>query len=329
MDTPQALAKYIQDVTGVPPALGPIPKSKLAGLPLYLTRVFNLQKLTLFGHALVVAMVTSDDKIDLAQLSKHRDALAAKLGEEIVLVLPNLKSYERRRIIQKKIPLIAPGKQMYLPMLLVDLRESFSARPRPAAKALSWVAQAILLRHLLSRDIEDRPLAAVALSLGYSAMAVSQAVDELVAFRLSERIQRGKTKTIRFQSDHSTLWQTALPFMRSPVKKTHWVRTYDSKAVRALRAGMTALAESTSIVASPVQTLALGAKEFRNAVKAGHIQTCLIEEDAAAIFQAWAYAPGRLTDGRTVDSLSLYLSLRDDPDERVQIALEELVGNWK
>lgn len=329
MDTAQALSKYVQDVTGAPPALRSVSKSRLASLPVYLAKAFDIRKLKLFGHSILVAIVPSDDKIDLAQLAKHRELLAGKLGDEIILVLPHLKSYERRRLIQKRIPFIAPGRQMYLPMMLVDLRETFSPPERTATKTLSWVAQMIALRHLLLGDIEDRPMSAVALSLGYSAMAVSQAVDELIALRLCQRVQQGKSKIIRFESDPPTLWRLALPFMRSPVKKTHLVRKFDSKIVRPLRAGMTALADLTNIADNPIKTLAMTAKDIRNAIDGGHIQTCSLEEDATAIFQAWAYSPQRLSPGQAVDSLSLYLSMRDERDERVQIALEQLVETWK
>lgn len=43
-----------------------------------------------------------------------------------------------------------------------------------------------------------------------------------------------------------------------------------------------------------------------------------------AIFQEWHYPPALLSkDGRTVDRLSLYLSLRDTKDERLEGALKQ------
>ena len=39
----------------------------------------------------------------------------------------------------------------------------------------------------------------------------------------------------------------------------------------------------------------------------------------------WNYPPRLLGDGNAVDQISLYLSLRDDTDERIQQALEELL----
>jgi hypothetical protein len=44
------------------------------------------------------------------------------------------------------------------------------------------------------------------------------------------------------------------------------------------------------------------------------------------IIHEWIYAPAVISDdGKQVDDLSLYLSLRDSPDERVQGALTEMM----
>ena len=48
------------------------------------------------------------------------------------------------------------------------------------------------------------------------------------------------------------------------------------------------------------------------------------EEDAPVLLELWKYPPNIIGDD-AVDSLSLYLTLRNDPDERVQIALDEMM----
>lgn len=53
---------------------------------------------------------------------------------------------------------IVPGKQLYLPSLLVDLREHFKNK-KTAAKGLLPSAQAILIYRILQRNerLEDLP----------------------------------------------------------------------------------------------------------------------------------------------------------------------------
>ncbi|MDD5675045.1 MAG: hypothetical protein PHC61_12825 [Chitinivibrionales bacterium] len=48
-------------------------------------------------------------------------------------------------------------------------------------------------------------------------------------------------------------------------------------------------------------------------------------EDGGASLQIWRYDPALLTNGESVDKLSLYLSLSQDPDERIAKAGEQLI----
>lgn len=39
----------------------------------------------------------------------------------VVYVTTTLASYERKRLVQQKVPFIVPGNQLYLPELAIDL----------------------------------------------------------------------------------------------------------------------------------------------------------------------------------------------------------------
>jgi len=54
-----------------------------------------------------------------------------------------------------------------------------------------------------------------------------------------------------------------------------------------------------------------------------------VVEPDQMIVETWTYAPDTLSTGPTVDVLSLYLSLRDNQDERVEAALEEAMEALK
>lgn len=323
------LTDYIKAVTGAPAKLGPLQPATLSGLPVYLTRRFDIRELHVFGRTLVIALVSGEDQLDLSQLAKQRETLADKLDRDVVLVLPRIRSHERNRLIVKQIPFIVPGRQMYLPMMLVDLRETFSAPAHARTDTVSWVAQVLLLRHLEFSDIEEQPLAQVALTLGYSAMSISQALDELVALKLCRRKRLGRTKFIEVEDTPRNLWARVQPLMRSPVKKSYFIQHVDSALKRPLQAGTTALAEKTDLVGDLIPTLAMSVAEFRKASTVGLLKRCLLAEEAELTVQAWAYAPSLLSNGPMVDELSLYLSLRDDPDERIQMALDKLVEAFR
>ena len=75
--------------------------------------------------------------------------------------------------------------------------------------------------------------------------------------------------------------------------------------------------------AGPV--VALGARNWA-AVKQGlQGREIPFAEPGAWEIQVWSYDPNLCAADNTVDRLSLYLSLRDDRDERVEGALDEMM----
>jgi len=303
----------------------PVAKSLLVTLPLYLTSEIEIWRLNLLGEEVLVALVDSHTKLDLAKLAKQRESIQSRLGSSVVLVLPQIRSFERRRLIQKRVPFIVPHRQMYLPMLLTDLRETFAPRIRGEVKTMSWVAQVVLLRHLLFHDVTECALSRIAEMLGYTPMAISQAVDELVSLNICERLRLGREKRIRFRATPHELWRTALPHLRRPVKKALLVREMDQRFETSSRAGLTALSGRTNIVSHEVLTIAWSEDELREATVKSAPEIAEFDEDAQAIVEVWAYSPKSLATGAAVDPLSLFLCFRDDSDERIQAALEQLV----
>ncbi|MCK7468892.1 MAG: hypothetical protein MZU91_12730 [Desulfosudis oleivorans] len=61
------------------------------------------------------------------------DKLRQLAGMPVVYVTRTLASYERKRLIEQKVPFLVPGNQLYLPDLGIDLREYFR-KPTIAAQ---------------------------------------------------------------------------------------------------------------------------------------------------------------------------------------------------
>jgi hypothetical protein len=93
-------------------------------------------------------------------------------------------------------------------------------------------------------------------------------------------------------------------------------------------AGISALAAYTMVADDERPTYALHRDAYRKYFHAGEISECLDPGDADAKIEIWSYAPELLTESHTVDHLSLFLSLRDSMDERIQIAREELLKEF-
>lgn len=75
------------------------------------------------------------------------------------------------------------------------------------------------------------------------------------------------------------------------------------------------------------RTYAVGRARTRASEVAGtaRARSWPVDEEESPTVEVWSYDPVPLSDGLVVDPLSLSLSLRDDPDERVQSALGRLL----
>ena len=325
-----AVLHYIHDVLGID-APGATPWAHADQLPYYLRDNFQFSELTLLGQPVVLAIGRAEARQSLSEVRISMDKVRAVAGQRAVFVTDALASYDRRRLIEQKIPFIVPGNQLYLPDLGLDLREYFRQRApaRATEAALSPSAQAMLISALLRQPWQpDWQPAALAADLGYTSMTLSRAVRELVAAGLASTYTAGRSRWLRMALPPEQVWERAQPALRTPVKRTVWVRADGVVADWPSRiAGLSALA-SHSMLAEPAWPVyAIPASAWKAATGAG-VQELPEPEPGAQEWQLWSYSPALMPDATTVDPLSLMLSLQENTDDRIQLALDELKGQF-
>jgi DNA-binding MarR family transcriptional regulator len=217
---------------------------------------------------------------------------------------------------------------MFIPNSMIDLRERF---PQPNSKrraTLSPAAQCTVLYHLLREPLTGISLKDIARKIHYSPMRMTKVKDELEASEICKVVKNGRSMVLDFKATGRALWEQVKPQLTSPVKKTRWVQ-WAKPVEPALLAGMSALSLRTMIAADRLPTYALPVAVFQEFLERGVCASCHDAENAAAKIEIWSYNPHLLGDDRMVDPLSLYLSLRNSSDERVQQQLEQLIGEIK
>jgi hypothetical protein len=86
-------------------------------------------------------------------------------------------------------------------------------------------------------------------------------------------------------------------------------------------AGYSALSELSDLVPENERIFAMAQSEVRN------LDAEKIKKYNGVQIEVWRYDPRLLADKGRVDPLSLYLSLKDSPDARINIAIESLLEN--
>lgn len=322
-----AVLHYLREVLGID-APGVKPWARANELPYFLRHAFQFSELELLGQPVVLAIGHAEAKQSLSEVRIWLDKVKAMAGQPAVYVIDALASYDRRRLIEQKVPFIVPGNQLYLPDLGLDLREYFRRRAPVTEATLSPSAQAMLITALLHQpwQSEWQP-SKVTVALGYTPMTLSRAVKELTSAGLATDYTVGRSRWLRMELPPEQAWERAKTKLRTPVRRTVWVAADGLVANRPSRiAGLSALARHSMLTEPTWPVYAMTATDWKAATAAG-VRELPEPEAGAQEWQLWSYSPALLPDATTVDPLSLMLSLRDNADDRIQLALDELKGH--
>jgi hypothetical protein len=324
----QKMRAYLSEVLGATTELRPWPGA--AAVPFFLTDSFNLVELTLFDQAVVVALDKKPGTLSPSELATRIEKLRSK-ARLVVYATERLSFRERRALIEHKVPFVVPGNQLYLPDLGIDLREYLQRGALDGkATALKPSAQAMLICSLLAKPWSQvlHP-ATIARELDYTVMTASRAATELATAGLAQidrKPQAGAPLYLTYKaSSPNDVWLAAEPIVSSPVARTVWVDQLSDR-LNARVAGAEALARHTMLIPPSHRVYAVKRKDWLAARKADPALEDLGRDANRIELQIWSYSPS-LTPGDEVDPFSLIASMRDDDDERVQLALNELREN--
>ena len=329
--------QYINETLGTNANANPIQKEGLGKLPMYINETYKLYNTILLNRELLLLEPRNYEELRIQQTEKHLQFLKTVFEKKIILVIENLPSYNRKRLIEKGINFIVPGKQLFLPELLIDLKESFTnPRAKQKREKLLPSAQFLLIYHIIHRNkdwkLEEHSFKEIAQQLDYTPMAITNAIDNLKYYDIVD-VHGEKEKYIKFRLERGELWRTVEEqnLLVNPVLKTVFVDEMP-KDVFMLQTNASALPEYTDLNPSKQQYYAIEKNAFYELEK----QNVLInpnEYEGHCALEVWKYDPLTLVDELpndlpVVDPLSLYLSLKDSQDERIEMALEQIIEKY-
>jgi DNA-binding transcriptional regulator YhcF (GntR family) len=294
-------------------------------LPFFLQDRYQFRRAVVAGKSCLWMLARDGIEDTPAVVRKHLGAVQQFYQGPVIYVVERTTSYNRKRLIEQRVPFVVPSKQMYLPMLGIDLRERFSDPVDQKDKPLGAVAQVLLLRELFDPGDSAASAGELARKLGYSAMTIGRAFTELTARNLAEVNRVGREKHLIFEQCGKTLWELVSQHLDSPVRKCTWIE-YTVHDMPAPAAGETALAHYTMLAEPRNQVLAISAKEWSGQKELLHLRELPRGDEQALCVELWRYNPRLVKDSPYVDELSLWLSIRDSDDERVEMAADELLG---
>lgn len=322
MQTPIATIKrYIQDTLGL--TVDPVPWRGQDRLPFMLQDRYAFHTVQMLGTPCILMMDAGGEEQSPATVQKHIVLVRAHADGEVIYVRDRITAYNRKRLIEHRVPFIVSGNQMYLPMIGIDLREHFRKLCSDLPQ-FSPSTQAMFISWLLSGDNRAFTPSEMAARLEYSPMTMTRAFDELESARMGEFTTRGRERFLAFSEPESELWSRAQTFLRSPVQHRVHLRAV-AELPHGVRAGLTALAHYTMLAEPGRPVFAVGNRAWKTIRRKYDRHTVPSQEEDAYEVEIWNYDPFLFAENGYADCLSLYLSLRESRDERVEAALAEMM----
>lgn len=310
--------EYLNHVLGICVAY----KNELKDMPNYIHARYRVQKVTLDGKEAV--FVYPKNEMDAVNaIKKHFERIERTVGTPAILVLDHLTYRQKEYLLRAHIPFVVEGKQIYLPFMAIYLQER-SDGEKPATMTMLPSAQLLLLYYiyhgcgeLLTSDASQ--------SLAFTATSISRASRQLEEMGLIQMEKRGVHKVIISNRTPEELFVIAKEHWINPVKRTIYVSKTDIKE-ELLASGYTALSEYSRLNPPALDCRAANSVAIWEKSTSGKLQ----DSDDQCAVELWCYDPRKLTDGGCVDSLSLAIALREDRDERIEEAVEEmLMQTWR
>jgi hypothetical protein len=297
------------------------PWNKKNDFPIFLRNKYNFYEMNILGKQCVL-MEIIDEVPNIDQLQKHIKQMENLTKGQIVLFYKNITRYRRKSLIKNRIAFVLEDGQMYLPFLGLDLKKVQEIVEKDI-KRFTIPAQIAYLYFLYHKD-EVVNMTEFADKMGFNKMTASRALNDLyhanlITYKIGGKTGRSKEYKRITDPDY---YMYGKEYLKTPVRKTIHVKT---KPLGALTAGFDALAELSMINPPSHPILAVD----KNRLKKEQIEIVenkdLIKDSQLVELQLWDYDPKLFADKRHVDLLSLYVSLEEEADERVEQALEEVL----
>lgn len=315
---------YLKEILGI--AADERPWAEAGRLPLYLRSGRKYSVLQLDGAELLVIHM-EQDAFNLPAFRKQLVKLEEYWKGEIVLCFSQLTSYQRKTLITQGISFVVPGSQLYLPCLGMAFQERMPNK-KMRGEHLPPIAQLLFL-YLLYQDTNiARSKTELAQRLDVSPMQITRACQDLETMGLVQCERKGRSNYISPMLRGKAFYEQAKSYLISPVQKRVFVKGQDVFR-RFPLSGESALAEKTMLNPPGIPCRAVDKKVYKQLVGVETVDPAWCDRSDLVELELWKYDPQKLTQDGIVDVVSLAHSFADKNDERIEMAVDELLEEHK
>lgn len=273
---------------------------------------FDIYQFAMNDYKLLLLCAKDSVSFPPSQRSKISQRVEALTQTTAVFYFDNMPTYERDRLVNKGVYFLVSDKFAYLPTLLANRRLGNNV----ISKHLLPPTQYLLLLHLQQNSLDGKSINDIAEITQYKYATIAKSIQQLNALGLVElRIEANRSKRLQFTLSNQELWKKAQKHLINPIKQVGYL---SERLDEGFIGGIDALSHYSMLVGEDVPTRIFTVDEAKKL----DLETFPIEDMQR--IEVWKYPP--ITSDGYVDKLSLYLTLKDDTDPRVEKELEAIIN---
>ena len=287
-------------------------------LPNFIVTRYRLQMVSM-NEQQVIFLYPKTELEQIEVLKKHIARIRNNENLPVVLVLKELSFRQKEYLIREKIPFVVEERQIYLPFMAVYLQERCSAEKETREEILP--SAQMLLLHFIYGGAQELSTSQAAKDLELTPTSISRASKQLEAMGLLHIKKVGVQRILQSEDSPKILFQKAGEKLLNPIKRTVYIPK-GFVETNLSESGYSALAEYSMLNTPNVRCYATDRISQWKDV----ITNSLQDSQTQVAVEMWRYNPRKLSTRNVVDKLSLALALREDADERVEEAVEEMLN---
>ncbi|MFV0363375.1 MAG: hypothetical protein ACK5LL_09865 [Suipraeoptans sp.] len=290
-------------------------------LPYYILDRYDFTQATI-DDVKMIFLYPKTELDQMASVKKQIGRIQELENLPVVIVMKEINRTRRAYMISAKIPFVILDKQIYLPFMGIVLQDKFQMENH-FTERLQPSTQVLFFYYIYQKQ-ESLYMSQVAKELGFSAMTITRAVRQLEQTDIFTTTKKGVQKILASKYGGRELFEKMQTYLISPVRKKIYVDKKEG-ALEGYVAGLSALSELTMINQPDVTCYAVNGK---NVDLSG---TELLVDAANQIeVELWKYDPNILGTNGIIDVLSLVMTFKDNLDERIEAAIDELLNKvWE
>ena len=291
--------------------------------PLFLQNAYEFYEGTIQGQ-LCLFCHPADNNLAIRNFNKNYNRIMGYSGGRMpILFIDFLKQNERAFLLKYKIPFVIPFKQMYLPFAGLILTET-KATPQSRPVTFSPSTQCVYLYLFYNDKLVEHTATEIAHKIKYSVMTVSRALRDLDALELIS-IKGSGTKKKFSRIENGSYLKKGLEYVISPVIKTIYLDKI-AKNIKLCTAGESAFAKMSEISEGYYETYAINKAAYGQLRNIEFGDNYYVLERPRINLEIWSYDPLLFAEDKIADIVSVYASLKEDNDPRIDKAFAEIIG---